>query len=83
MFSQVFYLLADNPDAEIFATLERSRSLMRGNKWRLFRLWILFFGLILASVVTLFIGLFWIVPWARVSQTIFYESLMSEERTAA
>jgi len=34
--------------------------------------------LALASVVTLFIGLFWIIPWASAAQAKFYDEVRQE-----
>lgn len=83
VFSQVFYILADDPHAQVFATIQRSYRMMKGNKWRLFRLWLVYFVLAIAAIFTLFIGFIFLVPYMRVCQTAFYESLLAEERQAA
>ncbi|MBC2596351.1 DUF975 family protein [Ruficoccus amylovorans] len=83
MLSQVFYILADNAETGVFESLQRSRSLMVGNKWRLFRLWVLFGLLSIGCIFTLGIGFIWLVPYSRCTMTCFYESLLSQERNNA
>ncbi|MGE9294341.1 MAG: DUF975 family protein, partial [Puniceicoccales bacterium] len=77
--SQVFYILADDPDAQIFESFKRSRALMTGNKWRLFRLQLIFMLLALGCLFTLMIGYLWLVPYMHCTLTCFYESLLKEE----
>lgn len=81
--AQVFYILADDVRVGVVESLQRSRYLMRGNKWRLFRLQLLFMLLAVGCIFTLGIGLFWLIPYSRCSLTCFYESLLSEEKGAA
>ncbi len=80
--SQVFYLLADDEDALIFESFRTSRALMVGNKWRLFRLQLLFMLLALGCIFTAGIGFIWLVPYMRCSMTCFYESLLAEAHAA-
>jgi uncharacterized membrane protein len=81
--AQVFYILADDARVGVVESLQRSRALMRGNKWRLFRLQLLFMLLALGCIFTLGIGILWLVPYSRCSLTCFYESLLSEEKGTA
>jgi uncharacterized membrane protein len=79
----VFYILADEARVGVVESLQRSRALMRGNKWRLFRLQLLFTLLAIGCIFTLGIGLLWLVPYSRCSLTCFYESLLSGEKETA
>ncbi|MDK0619245.1 DUF975 family protein, partial [Clostridium perfringens] len=50
MFSQAFYILAENPNKGIFECLEESSNLMHGYKWELFVLQLSFIGWELLAV---------------------------------
>ncbi|MEI3339838.1 MAG: DUF975 family protein [Eubacterium sp.] len=49
---------------------------MKGNKGRLFRLWISFIGWALLGLLTLGIGFLWIEPYVNQSLTQFYQDLV-------
>lgn len=78
MYSQVFYLYLDDPDKGVMPLMRESRELMRGNKGRLFYLYISFFGLILLSVLTCYIGLLWLTPYTEMTCCLFYRELIGE-----
>lgn len=73
MYSQIFFVLADNKEIKSFEALEISKQIMDGHKFKLFLLQLLYFILVLLSAFTLFIGLIVIIPWIRVTNAKFYE----------
>ncbi|WP_275373123.1 DUF975 family protein [Clostridium tertium] len=75
MFSQAFYILAENPNKGIFECLEESSNLMYGYKWELFILQLSFIGWWLLSGLTLGIGSLWVDPYQKVTETNFYLKL--------
>jgi len=77
-YSQMWYVLVDQPELTAGQALKRSEELMRGHKLDYLLLVILLTLLALASVVTLFIGLFWIIPWASAAQAKFYDEVRQE-----
>lgn len=77
MFSQIFYLLADNPQIGAVEVLKKSAEMMKGYKWKLFCLHLSFIGWYLLGIVTLGIAFIWVGPYIKTANTIFYENLKS------
>ena len=75
MFSQAFYILAENPNKGIFECLEESSNLMHGYKWKLFVLQLSFIGWELLAVLTFGIASLWINPYQKVTEANFYLKL--------
>lgn len=74
-YSLVFYIIADDRTVTATEALQRSKKMMRGNKWKLFCLGFRFFGWFLLSVLTFGIGFLWLVPYMQVSFAKFYEEV--------
>jgi len=74
-YSQVYYLLADNPDMGAMEATGRSKKIMAGNRWKLFCLGCRFIGWGILCVPTLGIGLLWLSPYMYVSFVKFYDDL--------
>lgn len=72
------YLLKDHPELKFNAAIDESMRLMSGNKMRLFLLDLSFIGWVLVGIVTLGIGLLWIVPYMQAARAAFYEDLIAE-----
>ena len=62
MFSQVFYILADDPDIGAIEAFNKSEKMMRGHKWQLFMLNLEAALYIFAGSFTLFIWWAWLIP---------------------
>jgi len=77
-FSQVFFIYLDNPEKKVLQIMRESRELMRGNKGRLFYLQISFIGLSLLAILSCYIGLLWVEPYAQCTYTLFYMNLLGE-----
>ena len=74
-YSQVFYILADHPEMGIFDAIRLSKAMMAGAKFKLFCMQFSFIGWSLLSVLTLYIGMLWLVPYVSVSTSAFYEDV--------
>ncbi|WML44813.1 DUF975 family protein [Neobacillus sp. PS3-40] len=74
-YSQVYFVLKDNPDLSPRAAITKSRQLMKGNKWKYFLLTLSFIGWTFLSILTVFIGFIWLVPYMTASLAAFYDSL--------
>lgn len=72
-YSMCFYILADHPDIGIMQALNESKRMMRGNKWKLFCLYLSFIGWGILCILTLMIGSLWLTPYIQVTTTAFYE----------
>lgn len=80
-YSLTYFILADNPDLPSKEIVEKSEKLMQGNRLNLFLLGLTFIGWILLGIITLGIGLLWIMPYISVSQLKFYEELNNSTPT--
>ena len=58
--------------------MKQSKNLMRGNKWRLFLLYLSFLGWLIFSVLTFGIGLLWIIPYITQTLVWFYLAFIPE-----
>jgi uncharacterized membrane protein len=74
-YAMTFYILADNPDMAPTEAINKSKEMMKGNKWRLFCLDFSFIGWYLLSILTLGILLLWVNPYSMQARVEFYESL--------
>ena len=73
-YSQSVYLLAEDPDMGVVQALKESRRMMKGHKWRLFRLALSFLGWsILAGIVPG--GVLLLVPYMEAADAVFYLEL--------
>ena len=77
MFSQIFYIMAEDPQTGVIDAFKKSASLMKNKKLQLFGLGMRYFGLFILGVFTLGIWWLWLIPQAYVSFAIFYKELQS------
>ena len=80
MYSQINFIIINNPELDIIDTMRRSRHLMDGNKGRFFLLELSFLGWILLGVLTLGIGYFWLIPYIYTTESAFYCDLRDAEK---
>ena len=78
--SQSYYLLLDFPDSSAKEVIETSIRIMKGHKWRLFKLELSFLPLQLVCVLSLGIGNIWLNPYLRMTHTLFFLDLMNPGR---
>ena len=78
-YSMCFFALVENPELSIGEALQRSSDLMKEDKWKLFLLYLLFFLIVIAGLITL-IGWLWALPLIYVSSAIFYEYLKNKQQ---
>ena len=74
-YSMTFYILADDPLIKPQEALRKSKSMMNGYKMKLFYLWLRFFLLFLLCILTLGIGLLWLIPYVHVTMAKFYDDI--------
>lgn len=75
------YILVDKPELSANQAIDLSKEMMKGHKFDLFWLSLSFIGWILLSILTLGIGLFWLMPYITTSMGAFYEDVKSEYET--
>lgn len=74
-YAMTSFVLADNPGMTANQAIKRSKELMKGRRWKLFCLELSFIGWSLLAVLTLGIGLLWLVPYMNASRAAFYREL--------
>jgi uncharacterized membrane protein len=74
-YAMTYYIIADHPERGVWSSMEFSRQMMRGNRWKLFCLYWRFFGWALLCMLTLGIGFLWLIPYMHASFARFYEDL--------
>mgnify|MGYP000225256579 FL=1 len=75
MFSQAFFILAEDRSKSITECLSESAEMMKGYKWEFFVLELSFIGWWIVSALTLGIGGLWVAPYQKVTETNFYLNL--------
>ncbi|MGN0400077.1 MAG: DUF975 family protein [Blautia sp.] len=72
------YLLLDITELSALDALKESTRLMKGNKGRYFYINLSFLPLYLASFLTCYIGLLWLMPYIRATMAVFYMDVTGE-----
>lgn len=74
-YSQVTYILKDNPDMKPLDAITLSRRMMDGYKWKYFLLGLSFIGWAILVAITFGIALLYVGPYYYASITQFYEEV--------
>ena len=77
-YSMVYYVAKDYSKMSAFDCLEYSKKIMDGHKKQLFKLILGFWAWFLLCIVTMGVGLIWLLPYIRVSMASFYEDVKEE-----
>ena len=72
MFSQVLYIIAEDNKIDPYNALVKSKKMMEGNKWKLFKIWLIILLLAIVCILTLGIGFIWLVPYQNAVYAKFY-----------
>lgn len=72
MYSQVYYIMAENPEMSIMNCLKESSRIMKGHKMDLFILELSFIGWGILMVITLGIAGLYVLPYYNATLTNFY-----------
>lgn len=78
-YSQSMFILKDHPEFTANKVITESRKLMDGYKWKFFLLQLSFIGWGILSILTLGIGLLWLVPYITAANAQFYEKLIEND----
>ncbi len=76
--SMTVFLLLDDPGLSVMNAIRESRRMMKGNMRRFFLMHLSFVAWILFSVLSLLIGLLWILPYMTQSRVCFYLDLRKQ-----
>ena len=80
-YSMTIYIAIDNPNIGTLDAIDRSKTMMRGYKWKFFCLNISYIGWILLSILTLGILFFWVEPKMQQARYQFYLNLKNKNKT--
>ena len=72
MFSQVFYIIAEDNKIDPYNALVKSKKMMEGNKWKLFKIMLIILLLAIVCILTLGIGFIWLAPYQNAVYAKFY-----------
>ena len=78
-YAMIPYILADDAEISSKAAFKKAREMMKGNKWRLFKLNLSFIGWELLCGLTLGIGMFFLLPYIHAANAEFYVELKNKE----
>ena len=74
-YSMTSYILAEHPEMSASEAMQKSKEMMKGNRWRLFCLEISFIGWEILCAFTLGIGQLWLIPYKETAITAFYREI--------
>ncbi|URN96536.1 MAG: DUF975 family protein [Candidatus Pristimantibacillus lignocellulolyticus] len=74
-YSQVPFILADNPNIGYRRAVDLSNKMTRGHKFRIFVLDLSFLGWILLGLLALFVGVLFVLPYINATKAELYLSL--------
>lgn len=80
-YSQVYFIMNDQPGIGFMDAIRQSSEMMQGQKGKLFMLYLSFIGWLLLCIVTLGIGLLWLYPYMMATFANFYEDLKQAFRS--
>ena len=73
MFSQVLYIIAEDNKIDPYNALVKSKKMMEGNKWKLFKILLRILLLAIVCILTLGIGFIWLAPYQNAVYAKFYK----------
>ena len=74
-YSQIFYIIMDDPEISAIDALRKSSDMMSGAKMKLFLLHLSFIGWAILAVITMGLGQLFLIPYMNTAQAYFYEDL--------
>ncbi len=80
-YSMTFFIMTDDVSVKTADALKKSKQMMVGYKWKLFGLYLRFFGWALLCILTLGIGFLWLTPWMHVTFAHFYDDIKDNPAT--
>ena len=78
-YSMTLFVIADDPTVQPREAIDRSKEMMKGNKWKLFCLAWRFFGWALLCILTCGIGYIWLGPYIQTTWAHFYEDVRPQQ----
>ena len=76
------YILAENPNLTASEAIQQSKTMMYGNRWRLFCLQFSFIGWDILATLAFGIGHLWLTPYKQAAYAAFYREISGTEYVA-
>ena len=73
------YILADDAEISSKDAFKKAKQMMKGNKWRLFKLDLSFFGWFILCCLTFGIGVIFLLPYVNAAAAEFYVELKNKQ----
>ena len=73
------YIMAENPELTASEAIEQSKTMMMGNRWRLFCLQFSFIGWDILATLAFGIGHLWLTPYKQAAYAAFYREVSGTE----
>lgn len=77
-YSQITFIIAENPNVSVFQALKISKTITKGFKGELFVLYISFIGWIIISYLTFGLCFFYALPYMRTTFSLTYQYLKNQ-----
>jgi len=77
-YTMSFMILQDNPEMTAMQALEESKLMMNGHKMRYFEFSLSFLGWFIVGLLTLGIGMLFVIPYYKSAKIEFYEDLKKD-----
>lgn len=78
MFSQCFYIMADDREIGIIDCMKKSSQMMKGHKWEYFVLVLSFLGWAILAAIPAGLGYLWLMPYQQVTFANYYLELKNQ-----
>lgn len=78
-YSQTYFLLKDHPEYTVNHAITESKIRMKGYKWKYFLMGLSFIGWGILCILTLGIGLLWLIPYIYTSLAVFYNEIIASQ----
>ena len=83
IYSQSFFLLHDFPQYSAREILALSRKMMKGQKGRLFYVYVSFLPLFLLSLLSCGIAFLWVIPYVNATNAEFYMDVIQHSGSSS
>lgn len=78
-YSMTHYIIADEPEIDFMEAIRKSQEMMRGHKFRLFKLQLSFIGWFILGALAFGVGLFFVYPYYQLAHANFYLDIRGQK----
>jgi uncharacterized membrane protein len=78
-YSMTHYIIAEDPEIDFMDALKKSEEMMKGHKFRLFKLQFSFIGWFILGIITFGVGLIFVYPYYNLAHANFYIDLRGKK----